>query len=115
MGLLDARARLKDPNAMDIGFAGEDDWWWDDAESSDVHVAPVGKGDHRCRCGEVDHIANESPTPKGKVKGKEDKCFNSKDKTKEKGKGSIGKGFEKGKGKGIAVCGHCGKRGHDTA
>ena len=46
VGLLDARARLKDPNAMDIGFAGEDDWWWDDAESSDVDVAAIGEGDH---------------------------------------------------------------------
>ena len=63
---------------MDIGFAGEDDWWWDDAESSDVDVAPIGKGDHCCRCGGVGHIANECPTPKGKGKGNEDKGFNSK-------------------------------------
>ena len=37
-GLLDARARFKDLNALDIGFAGEDVWWRDDAESSDVDV-----------------------------------------------------------------------------
>ena len=77
VGLLDARARLKDPNAIDIGFAGEDDWWWDDEESSDVDVAAIGKGDHCFRCGEVGHIANECPTPKGKGKGKEVKGFNS--------------------------------------
>ena len=70
VGLLDARTRLKDANAMDIGFAGEDDWWWDDAESSDVDVAAIGKGDHCYRCGGVGHTANECPTPKGKGKGK---------------------------------------------
>ena len=110
--LLDARARLKHPNAVDIGFAGEDDWWWDDAESSDVGVAAVGKGDHCYRCGGVGHIANECPTPKGKGKG--DKWFNSKG-SKVKGKSYSGKVFEKGKGKGMTVCGHCGKRGHDTS
>ena len=79
---------FKDLNALDIGFAGEDDWWWDDAESSDVDVAAIGKGDHCKRCGGVGHIANECPTPKGKGKGKgkEDKGFNS--------KGSKGKGKE---------------------
>ena len=55
---------------MDIGFVGEDDWWWDDAESSDVDVAAIGKGDHCHRCGGVGHIANECSTPKGKGKGK---------------------------------------------
>ena len=97
VGLLDARARLKDPNAMDIGYAGEDDWGWDDTESSDFDVAAVGKGDHCYRCGGMGHIANECPTPKGKGKGKEDKVFNAKG-IKGKGKGANGKGLDKGKG-----------------
>ena len=96
VGLLYARARLNDPNATDIDFAGEDDWWWDDAESGDVDVAAIGKGDHRYRCVGVGHIPNECPTPKGK--GKEDKGFNSNG-SKGKGKSYSGKGFEKGEGK----------------
>ena len=90
---------------MDIGFAGKDNWWPDDAESSDVDVVPIGEGHHCYRCGGVGHIANECPTPKGKGKGKEDKGFNSKG-SKGKGKSSSGKGFEKGKGKGRTLCGH---------
>ena len=27
--LLDARGQLKDPNAMDIGYSGEEDWTWE--------------------------------------------------------------------------------------
>ena len=27
--LLDARGQLKDPNAMDIGYVGEEDWTWE--------------------------------------------------------------------------------------
>ena len=114
VGLLDARARPKDPNAMDIGYAGEDDWGWDDTESSDFDVAAVGKGDHCYRCVGMGHIAHECPTPKGKGKGKEDKVFNAKG-IKGKGKGANGKGLDKGKGKGTLFCGHCGKRGHDAS
>ena len=114
VGLLDARARLKDPNAMDIGYAGEDDWGWDDTKSSDFDVAAVGKGDHCYRCGGMGHIAHECPTPKGNCKGKEDKAFNAKG-IKGKGKGANGKGLDKGKGKGTPFCGHCGKRGHDAS
>ena len=97
VGFLDARARLKDPNAMDIGYAGEDDWVWDDTESSDFDVAAVGKGHHCCRCGGMGHIAHVCPTPKGKVEGKEDKVFNAKG-IKGKVKGPNGKGLDKGKG-----------------
>ena len=95
VGLLDARARLKDPNAIDIGFAGEDDWWWDDAESSDVDVAAIGKGDHCKRCGGVGNIANECPTPKGKGKGKEDKGVQFERQQRE-GKELQWQGFRKG-------------------
>ena len=27
--VLDARGQLKDPNAMDIGYSGEEDWTWE--------------------------------------------------------------------------------------
>ena len=62
---------------------------------------------------EKENIANECPTLEGKGKGKEDK-FNSKGR-KGKRKSYSGKGFQKGKGKGMTVCGHSGKRGHDTS
>ena len=116
--LLDARGRLKDPNAMDVGYAGEEEWAWDDADGGEYDVAAVGRGDHCYRCGGMGHIANDCPTPKGKGKGKEDRTFNAKGgkgADKGKGKGVGGKGAVKGKGKGGAVCGYCGKRGHDAS
>ena len=97
VGLLDARARLKDPNA------------------SDVDVAAIGKGRPLLLMRwSGPHSQRSGPTPKGKGKGKEDNGFNSKG-SKGKGKSYSGKGFEKCKGKGMSVCGHCGKRGHDTS
>ena len=114
VGLLDARARLKDPNAMDIGFAGEDDWWWDDAESSDVDVAALEKETIATDAVEWATQPTSARLPRARAREKEDKGFNSKG-SKGKGKCYSGKGFEKGKGKGMTVCGHCGKRGHDTS
>ena len=65
--LLDARGKLKDPNAMDIGYAGEEDWTWE-TEPCDFDVGAVGRSDHCYRCGGTGHIAVECPTPKGKGK-----------------------------------------------
>ena len=44
----------------------------------DFDVGAVGRSDHCHRCGGVEHIANECPTPKGKGKGKEDRSFYAK-------------------------------------
>ena len=46
--------------------------------------------------------------PRARAKEKEDKGFNSKG-SKGKGKSSSGKRFEKGKGKGMTLCWHCGQ------
>ena len=75
--LLDARGQLKDPNALDIGYSGEEDWIWE-TELGDFDVGAVGRSDHCYRCGGMGHIANECPTPKGKGKRKEDRSFNAK-------------------------------------
>ena len=40
--LLDARGQLKDPNAMDIGYSGEEDWTWE-TELGDFDVGAVGE------------------------------------------------------------------------
>ena len=93
--LLDARGQLKDPNAMDIGFSDEEDWTWE-TELGDSDVGAVGRSDHCNRCGGMEHIANECPTPKGKVKGKEVRSFYAKET----------KGYEKGKGKSAGGNGH---------
>ena len=116
--ILDARGRLKDPNAMDVGYAGVGDEEWGGSWPEEQEVAAVGHGDHCYRCGGMGHMANDCPTPKGKGKGKEDRAFNAKggkNQQKGKGKGAEGKGSEKGKGKGGVICGYCGKRGHDVA
>ena len=123
--LLDARGRLKDPNAMDVGYAGEDgDCWIDDA-GEEQDVGAIARGDHCYRCGGMGHIANDCSTPKGKGKGREDRAMAAKgggakgkgtwEKGQSKGKGIGGKGQDKGKGKGNVVCSYCGKRGHDSS
>ena len=85
--LLDARGQLKDPIAMGIGCAGEEDWTWE-AEPCDFEVGVIGWSDHCYRCGGMGHIAAECPTPKGKGKGKEERTFSAKGlKEQEKRKG----------------------------
>ena len=113
--LLDARERLKDPNAMDVGYAGAENRCDDEYDDEADDIGAVGR-DERCyRCGGIGHMAAECPTPKGKGKGREDRAV--------QGKGmkgaSGGKGGDKGKGKGSGksglICDHCGKRGHDRS
>ena len=105
--LLDARGQLKDPDAMDIGSSGEEDWTWETGVTTATAV--VGWG------------TSEASARLRKGRGKEQRteaCFYAKGmKGHEKGKGksSGGKSHDKGKGEGSTLCAHCGKRGHDTS
>ena len=121
--LVDARARLRDPNAMDIGYTGGPDNNHNNNNNNSYNNNPYAPGepdhdgheelgavteDTQCyRCGGYGHLSSLCATPKGKGKGKS------------KGKGSglkgKGKGFKgdfKGKGN---PCSHCGKQGHTPA
>ena len=44
--LLDARGRLHDPNAMDVGYAGEDSHCWSESGLENQDIGAVGRGDH---------------------------------------------------------------------
>ena len=79
-------------------------------------MAAIGKGDHCYRCGGVGHIANECPIPKGKGKGKgkEDKGSIRKA-AKGRERVPVARDLKRAKEKGTTLCGHCGKRGHDTS
>ena len=92
--LLDARGRLKDPNAMDVGYAGAEarfDEWFDEEASEEDDIGALGRHEHCFRCGGMGHMAAECSTPKGKGKGREDKVFQSKG-----GKGMWDKGGSRG-------------------
>ena len=72
--LTDARVRLKDPNAMDVGYADyEHEYDYENGTDSDENhhdVANIGV-DTRCfRCGGFGHRASQCGTPKGSGKGK---------------------------------------------
>ena len=128
VGLVDARQRLRDPNAMDIGYAGYPaygncnhyDDYGEDEEQRYEEVGAVGE-DRQCyRCGGYGHLAAECGTPKGNGKGKGGKGgkgakggFKGKGKHKGDHKGDHYKGDGKGKGK--QQCSHCGKPGHGPA
>jgi hypothetical protein len=101
--LVDARARLRDPNAMDVGYYGYAQA--EGGEASEEQEVWAVSQDTKCyRGGGLGHRANQCGTlqPTGKGKGKEG--------GKAKGKGKGGKAG----GKGQAVCNHCGKSGHTT-
>ena len=122
VGIIDARLRLRHPDAMDVGFAGKatfEHYQDEPIREEDCDVAAVGQYDTCHRCGGNGHMAKDCATPKGKGKGKDSwsrghgKGFD--------GKGFGGKGFggkgtkgEKGKskGKGKGPCEVCGKIGH---
>ena len=116
VNLVDARARLRDPDAMDVGYYGhyEEECDNDDPEEE---VGAVTE-DMRCyRCQGYGHRASDCATP-AKGKGK-NKGFKGDGKGKglhgdHKGKGKGSKGDGKGRGQHLQ-CTHCGKRGHAPA
>ena len=123
MNLIDTRAKLKNPNDMDVGFLGRGTHpdgetyidevgrtWYpsnDDGEGFDEFQQVDAVGNGLCfRCGGVGHQVTTCSTPKGA--GKDQGKGAGKGAPKGKGKG---KASEKGKGKGLP-CSGCGKTGH---
>ena len=100
--LIDARERLRDTDAMDIGYM-RDDWH----EEDEAEVGAVGKDGAAVqgfRCGGVGHRAAQCAKPYEKGKGKREKG------NKGKGKGAS----PKGNGNGLQ-CKRFGKNGHTAA
>ena len=93
IGLIDARERLKDPDAMDVGFL---DGWnsqrREDDHSKDLEdVNAVTRWDTKCyRCGGLGHRASDCATPKGKggEKGGRDDKGKARAATTERARGS---------------------------
>ena len=115
MSLVDARARLWDPDVMDVGCYGHEEEY--DNDDPEEEVGAVTEDMRCCRCQGYGHQASDCATPaqgKGKNKG-----------FKGDGKGKGLHGDHKGKGKGSEgdgkgrvqhlQCTHCGKRGHAPA
>jgi hypothetical protein len=111
VNLIDARARLRDPNAMDVSYLCD--------EYDEEDVGAVTRDTKCYRCGGQGHMAAHCATPKGDGKGsaaKGGKGFSGKG----YGKGGKGEGKGEGKGKGGGKggkgprpwCDHCGKSGH---
>ena len=67
--LLYVPGQLKDPNAIDIGFVGEEDWTGE-TEPCDFDVGGIGRSDHCHRCGGTGHNAVECPTRTGRAQEK---------------------------------------------
>ena len=110
--LVDARERLRDPDAMDVGQVYRKDGEDDDDDGEDI--AAVGVQCHGC--GGWGHFRRECPSSwkggkaKGKGKGEKGKGKGTLDKGK--GKGFDGKG---GKGGVRVPCPGCGKMGHTAS
>lgn len=121
--LVDARAKLKDPNAMDVGMlSGADNeggpWarqqWGCEAEGEQEDIDALAKVGMQCyNCHGYGHRVDVCPS-QGGGKGPGGKQGQGKGgKGDVKGKGKGGKGDPKGKGKGFQVpCSVCGKMGH---
>ena len=91
VNLVDARARLRDPSAMDVWYHGYHEEDECGHEADEMEVGAVAENMKCFRCGGFGHRANQCATaPKGKSKGRDDT------KGKGKGKGLKGGGKEQG-------------------